>query len=424
LKRSSFAAVAASVLALTGSACSLFPSGGGGPPSNSGPATPTGCTTTAAKHIAPGGYYVNGNTVCTASGQPHLFHGVDRPSMEWTPFGEKISAADFQLMATWKPNVVRIALNQDFWLSSSPIFNSGYKALIDNAVTWAEQAGMDVILDLHWSDAGQPGSCSSGCQQLMADTNSITFWSELAAVYKNDGRVLFELYNEPHDVSWSVWKSGGATGAGWTAAGMQQLYDAVRGAGADNLVIAGGLSYAYDLSSVPQNKLQGYNIMYATHPYGGDPSKGPQQWDGHWGFLADTDPVIVTEFGDGADCGDNTKVQTYVQQLITYADKRAASWTAWAWYPGGCSFPAIIDGWNGAPTPAGSIVQTALLGYSEPAPDGKRDGGTTAAGGAAGAGAGGAAGALGGGGGAGGAGEAPGGGGAGGAGGLDGGARG
>jgi len=254
LKRSSFAVVAASALALTGSACSsLFPSGGGGPPTSSAAVTPTGCTTTAAKHIAPGGYYVNGNTVCTASGQPHLFHGVDRPSMEWTPFGEKISAADFQLMATWKPNVVRIALNQDFWLSSSPIFNSGYKTLIDNAVTWAEQAGMDVILDLHWSDAGQLGSCSSGCQQLMADTNSITFWSELAAVYKNDGRVLFELYNEPHDVSWSVWKSGGATGAGWTAAGMQQLYDAVRGAGADNLVIAGGLSYAYDLSSVPQS---------------------------------------------------------------------------------------------------------------------------------------------------------------------------
>ena len=43
----------------------------------------------------------------------------------------------------------------------------------------------------------------------MADTNSITFWSQVAAIYKNDGRVLFELYNEPHDISWTVWKSGG-----------------------------------------------------------------------------------------------------------------------------------------------------------------------------------------------------------------------
>jgi aryl-phospho-beta-D-glucosidase BglC (GH1 family) len=285
-------------------------------------------------------------------------------------------------------------MNQDFWLSGSSNFNANYATLIDNEVKWAEQAGMDVILDLHWSDAGKLGSCSSNCQQLMADTNSITFWSQVASIYKTDGRVLFEMYNEPHDVSWAVWKSGGTTDAGWTAAGMQQLYDTIRAAGADNVVIAGGLSYAYDLSGVPQNKLQGYNIMYATHPYGGDPSKAPQQWGGHWGFLAATDPVIVTEFGDGADCGNDTNVKAYVQQLITYADQNAASWTAWAWYPGGCSFPAIIDGWNGAPTSAaGTVVQNALLGYNQPAPDGKRDGGTTAADGAAGGG--GAGGALG-----------------------------
>ena len=144
-------------------------------------------------------------------------------------------------MAGWNANVVRIALNQDFWLADSPIADPDYPATVDAAVKWAEQAGMDVILDLHWSDAGVLGSCKSSCQQVMADTNSITFWSQVAATYKNDGRVLFELYNEPHDVPWNVWKSGGHDRGGWTVAGMQQLYDAVRGAGADNLVVIGGL---------------------------------------------------------------------------------------------------------------------------------------------------------------------------------------
>ena len=174
MNRSPLVAVAASVLALVSSACSLFPSGGGGGPPDIGTVAPSGCTTTATKHIAPGGYYVSGNSVCTAAGQPHLFHGVDRPSMEWTPGGQGISAADFQLMGgpDWNANVVRIALNQDFWLADSPYFNAGYPALVDNVVKWAEQAGMDVILDLHWSDTGTYGTCNGGCQELMADAHS------------------------------------------------------------------------------------------------------------------------------------------------------------------------------------------------------------------------------------------------------------
>ena len=105
------------------------------------------------------------------------------------------------------------------------------------------------------------GCCSpsKGCQQLMADTNSVTFWSEVAARYKDDGRVLFELYNEPHDVTWTSGRTAARPASGWEAVGMQQLYDAVRAAGAENLVIIGGLDWAFDLSGVadePHRRIQ------------------------------------------------------------------------------------------------------------------------------------------------------------------------
>ena len=211
-------------------------------------------------------------------------------------------------MATWNANVVRIALNQDFWLAASPLYDPGYAPLVDQAVRWAEAAGMDVILDLHWSDAGILGSCAptSGCQQKMPDRNSVTFWSEVASRYAGDGRVLFELYNEPHDVTWDVWLYGGATGDGWQAAGMQQLYDTVRATGANNLVVIGGLDWAYDLSGVPAHRVDGYNIAYATHPYDGSGSERRSKfWDIYWGSLTATDPVIVTEFGDTTTCADD-----------------------------------------------------------------------------------------------------------------------
>ena len=119
-------------------------------------------------------------------------------------------------------------------------------------------------------------------------------WPAVAR-YQNDGRVLFELYNEPHNVSWSAWQSGGDTGDGWQAVGMQQLYDTVRATGANNLVVIDGLDWAYDLSGVPARRIEGSNILYATHAYVSSGSEMlPRFWDVYWGFLTATDPVLVT----------------------------------------------------------------------------------------------------------------------------------
>jgi endoglucanase len=334
------------------------------------PPAQTGCPSAPTEPVAAGGYYVNGNTVCTGAGRPHILHGVDRSSLEFLSGGQNLSAADFQLMKSWNASVVRIALNQDFWLTGSQFADPNYAATVDTAITWADQAGLDVILDLHWSDAGVLGGCAPnngmGCQQLMPDANSLSFWSQVAARYAGDGRVMFELYNEPHDVSWDVWRNGGDTGAGWQAVGMQQLYDTVRGTGAQNLVLIGGLDWAYDLSGVPANRITGYNIVYTTHPYtdaNNSSVRPPSDWSRAFGFLTATDPVVATEFGV---LNDNACTTDYDQQLIQYTDAHFAGFTAWAWYPGGCTFPAVIDDWQGTPSPTGTIVKAALLGYDDP----------------------------------------------------------
>jgi endoglucanase len=331
--------------------------------------------------MAPNGYYVNGATVCTPEGQPHLFHGVDRPSFEFESSGENISSADFLAIAGWNANVVRIALNQDFWLSGAALYDPDYESNIMKAVQWAEAAGLDVILDLHWSDRGALDASASGGQtkqdttggsnqQQMADSNSVTFWTQVATDFKGDGRVLFELYNEPNGIPWGVWLNGGEA-TGFLVAGMQQLYNAVRAAGADNVVIAGGLSWAFDLSQVYNNLITGYNIMYATHPYKG--GSQPSAWENSFGYLATQNiaPVIATEFGDPttACTGD------WDTQVIGFADSHQISWTAWAWYPGGCAFPSLISDWpTYTPTVQGTAVRDALAAYpANPKPDAGAD---------------------------------------------------
>jgi len=285
------------------------------------------------------GYTVTGNKLNDPNGKQVLIRGVDRPSFEWNPVGEHASLADYTLMKeVWGANVVRVSLNQDFWFNSP-----AYATTIDQQVTWITTLGMGVILDLHWNNGGQ---------QNMADRTSISFWSAVAAKYKNQPWVMFELYNEPHDVSWSQWLHGDAT-----YAGMQELYAAVRGAGADNVVIVCGLNWAFDLSGVGAGyAVQGTNIAYGSHPYD-YAGKQVNDWNAAFGFLASSYPVILTEFGQYCNTG------SYISDLLSYAETNGIHWTAWAWYVSGCAFPSIIQDWNGTPVPGvGELIKNYISG--------------------------------------------------------------
>jgi hypothetical protein len=179
------------------------------------------------------------------------------------------------------------------------------------------------------------------------------FWSEVATEYRDDPHVLFELFNEPHGISWDLWLNGGTMANGSVVHGMQEMYNVVRAAGATNLVLVGGLNWAFELADVPLHRVLGNNIVYVTHPYN-FPGKQPKDWDRAFGALAATDPIIATEFGN-YDC-----TTGYYQAFVDYARIHKISWTAWAWYPSGCGFPSIIADSKGTPNAPGVVVKAAL----------------------------------------------------------------
>ena len=86
------------------------------------------------------------------------------------------------------------------------------------------------MLDLHWNTIAP---CGPAKPQAMADyPNAVSFWQQVATRYKNNPLVGFDLYNEPHNISESVWRFGGTVtwkGTTYNAAGMQQMYDAGAG---------------------------------------------------------------------------------------------------------------------------------------------------------------------------------------------------
>jgi endoglucanase len=357
--------------------------------------TPKKASAAAAKTTLPtvaktsGVYTVVGNVIENAAGQPVILHGVDRPSLEWSCSGESVTdaqtgipASDFTTMAnTWNANSVRISVNQDMLLKGASQYCSTYEATIEKVVKEAEAAGLIVIIDVHDSDAGNVALPHQNIgQQCMPDQNTITFWKQFAAIYKGDPNVWFEAYNEPVPpgstaTEWKTWLNGGnvtcplddglgtsanAQTVSFNAAGMQALYNAIRGTGANNIVILDGIQYASTLGGVPL--LSGKNVAYGVHPYINTSAPNGATngaWDSAFGDLSAKQPVITTEFGD-SQCGD----ATYENSILSYMRAHKVGYTAWAWWVGGCSFPSLITNSAGACVNSmGCVIQQDMKRY-------------------------------------------------------------
>lgn len=348
--------------------------------------------------VAPGGYATVGNQIISVeSCAPHRFLGVSRPPLAYRAANVRMNAAtaaaDFARMRTWKTNVVRIEISQNFWVPTAKWYDPAYPGRVDEVVAAARGAGLDVILALQTSDRGDPNYSgdiyTSNPQQEMPDVNhSVPFWRDVASRYKNDGRIVYELYSEPfwslpdRKLNWEVWLNGGTVPArriyeedrsSYQAVGMQQLYDVVRSVGANNLVIIGGMHWGYYLDGVPEHRVRGYNIAYAAHPWD-YPDKQPKTWDRDWAFLAKTDPVILSEIG-AYDC-----TSDYLQKVLDKADQLNLSWLAWDWSiaePGAtgpqegqpkssdptCQSVGLLADWDGTPSWSGRIVKDRLSRY-------------------------------------------------------------
>jgi hypothetical protein len=305
--------------------------------------------------------------------------GVNTASMEWSSNGEgHILDTVNTAIRDWHVNHIRLPLAQDRWFGKAPEQKDdgkAYRALVKKIVSACADQGVYVILDLHWSDAGEWGQQIG--QHKMPDANSVTFWKDLARAYKNHPAVLFDLYNEPHDVTWDIWRNGGTvtesnrrTGEEKTyeAVGMQKLLDTARSTGAKNVVVAGGLNWSYDFSGVLDGKgladPKGNGVIYANHAY---PFKGESvdAWIARMEKATQQLPVIVSEFGSDPQARGEITGEQWVRRMLQALHDHDWNWTAWDLHPS--AGPRLISDWNYTPTPTfGRWVKQALSGTLPP----------------------------------------------------------
>lgn len=309
---------------------------------------------------------VSGNKLVTAKGDVVWLQGVNIPSLEWSAAGEHILQSVKVVLDDWKANVIRLPVNNSFWFGRGKAPQTSndqeaYRRVVDNVVTLAAARGAYVILDLHRFHA--------------PEESAVEFWRDAAARYKNNPAVLFDVFNEPTGIPWEIWQKGGdfqvkvktsPTPETRHSVGMQALIDAVRSTGAKNIVVCGGLGYAYDLSGVLNgfalSDPSGNGIMYATHFY-----NWHNGWQKHFLDVAAKHPVLVGEFG--ADIKKMSFIPaknqedpyTWVPDALALVQKYRLNYTAFCIHPK--STPVLIKDWSYEPTPFwGAFVKDALAG--------------------------------------------------------------
>jgi hypothetical protein len=235
-----------------------------------------------------------------------MLRGVSTGGLETIPQDRHPPRSVIEAIEVWNANVVRMPVKDTFWFGRSSFQKDGgkaYREMVDFLVTLAANRGAYLIIDLHRFRAPR--------------AEHVAFWKDVAARYKDHPAVLFEVFNEPHDISWEVWRDGGwigekkkpgdedaflneedlkKTNEGYQSVGMQALVDAVRDTGANNPILCSGLFWSGDLRGITKgyalDDKGGDGIIYVWHVY---------NWHTNWDdMIADTAkeyPILVSEFG-------------------------------------------------------------------------------------------------------------------------------
>ncbi len=346
--------------------------------------------------IANGPYTVQGNTILGADRQPYIFHGIGRDSLEYDCAGDgHFTPQELAYMGSgtntatatyWGANTVRLPLSEGIWLKgmyanafTQACSASQYQALIKQTVDNLTVLKLNVIIDLQWADAGGQFQQGGG-PTAEPDADSVTFWQQVATIYKGYSNVLFEIFNEPHPFQWSCWAAPCpitndniysddcrcTKTVTYNSVGLQALVNAVRGTGATNLVLVAGMNWGFDLSQIAQYPITGTNIVYDTHPYPYN-DKMPSTWDTAFGQISATYPVMSAESGE-YDCG-----TSYMNQLLSYFDAHNIGWISWAWVVSGgnnaCTYPQLIQDYQGTPLSSmGQFIYQRLHSYNLSSP--------------------------------------------------------
>ncbi|QEG21062.1 cellulase family glycosylhydrolase [Mariniblastus fucicola] len=193
---------------------------------------------------------VVGNRVMNQFGDPACLAGC---SLFWSNFSEGakfyVSETVDKLASDWNAGIVRASMGvEDF---GGYTWNDGefatrevnkVKTIIDAAIA----NDVYVIVDYH----------SHAAEESTAE--AVAFFDEISSLYGDNDHVIYEVYNEPINQSWSTIKTYAET-----------VIAAIRVNDPDNLIVVGTPFYSQNVDVASSDPISDPNVAYTLHFYAG-----------------------------------------------------------------------------------------------------------------------------------------------------------
>jgi endoglucanase len=282
-----------------------------------------------------GPLHVEGNRVVDRDNLPVQLRGMSLFWSQWSTFYTAKSVD--VLVDDWKATVVRAALgveNDDGYLTAPADNVAKVRAVVDRAIA------RDIYVVIDWHD--------HHAQDHVAQAT--TFFEEMAKAYGKQPHVIFEIYNEPMNTTWSVVKTY-----------AEQMIGKIRNAGADNMIIVGTPNWSQDVDVAAQDRITSdKNVAYTLHFYAATHKQ--ELRDKAKAALDRGIALFVTEWGTCAADGNGAVDEAETRTWLSFLQSRNISWANWALNDKAEACSAIKAGAGAfGPWRADQLTQSGLL---------------------------------------------------------------
>ena len=317
---------------------------------------------------------VVGNHFEDAGGEVFVFRGMNIADPDKLAYQGNWNRRLFEELHDWGANHVRLPVHPIAWRQRGA---NWYFERIDEAVSWANELDMYLIID--WHSIGNLETEMFQHPQYVTDmAETMNFWKSIAYRYKDVPTVaVYELFNEPTDNF--IGSGDGSLGkAGWEdwRETLETLIDLVNIYDPSTIPLVAGFDWAYDLGPIAETPVRREGIAYAVHPYPQKSNPGVNTreafhnaWQNAWGYVAEKYPVMATELGWVREDGHGAHIPvinndgTYGPNIVSFMEERGISWSGWVfdaeWSP------TMISDWDFTPTEQGRFFKQVMSALRE-----------------------------------------------------------
>ena len=247
---------------------------------------------------------VKGTHLVNQKGEPVVLRGMSYGWHNWWPRFYNAGTVKW-LTDDWKVTVVRAAMGVGVYTDSSYLKNPEFSLeKIEAVVEGAIANDIYVIIDWH--------------SHHMYTKEAVAFFSSMAKKYGDNPHVIYEIFNEPVNDSWTDLKAYSI-----------EVIKAIQEYDPDNIILVGNPHWDQDIHIVADDPIEGYdNIMYTLHFY----AATHKEWLRDRGdyAIAKGIPIFVSECASMDASGNGALDREEFDVWIAWMEKNKISWVTWS----------------------------------------------------------------------------------------------